>query len=742
MQPFTLPHFYMPYPARINPHLESARAHSKAWAYEMGILGSTDGAQGNPIWDERTFDAHDYALLCAYTHPDAPAPELDLITDWYVWVFFFDDHFLEIYKRTKDMSGAKAYLDRLPLFMPVGPSGAPQVPTNTVERALADLWARTAPLTSVAWRERFLESTKNLLLECMWELANIQENRVANPVEYIEMRRKVGGAPWSAGLVEIAVGAEVPAAVAATRPLEVLRDTFSDGVHLRNDLFSYQREVEDEGENANCVLVLERFLGVPTQKAADLTNEILTSRLQQFENTALAEVPALCVEHGLTPAQCLDVAKYVKGLQDWQSGGHEWHMRSSRYMNEGADRSAAVPDFLGAPRGLGTSALRIDLSPGALGLQRIKTFTHAPLQPVGRMKRPQIYMPFKLRLSPHLPAARRNCVAWARKMGMLDVVPGVFGSGIWDERKLNGFDYPLCAAGIHPDASAHELDLTSGWLTWGTYADDYFPLVFGTARDMAGAKIFNARLSSFMPLDCAGAPVPANPVESGLLDLWIRTASTMSMNARRTLRRNIETMTESWLWELMNQTQNRIPDPVDYIEMRRKTFGADLTMGLSKLSLGDVVPPGIFRTRTMRGLDNTTADCGGLINDLFSFRKEIEFEGELSNFVLVVQQFLECDAQRAMHVVNDLITARVEEFEHIVAAELPVVLDEFGLDKAAREALLGYVDKQRSYMTGVLNWHVMTIRYVDAELERHPIERALEGARGFGASALVPWHPP
>lgn len=733
MQPFTLPDFYMPHPARLNPHLEGARAHTKAWSYEMGIL--EENPQGKPIWTERDLDAHDYALLCAYTHPDAPAPELNLITDWYVWVFFFDDHFLEIYKRTKDMRGAKAYLDRLPLFMPVVPTGTPPEPTNVVERALADLWARTVPLTSVHWRERFLEATKNLMLECMWELANIQENRVANPVEYIEMRRKVGGAPWSAGLVEIAVGAEVPAAVAATRPLEVLRDTFSDGVHLRNDLFSYQREVEDEGENANCVLVLERFLGVPTQKAADLTNEILTSRLQQFENTALVEVPALCVEHGLTPAQAVDVAKYVKGLQDWQSGGHEWHMRSSRYMNENADKSAGVPDFPGTPTGLGTSAFRIRLTPAALGLQRIKTLTHAPFQPVGRTPLPKIHMPFKLRLSPHLAAARRNTAEWARKFAMLDVVPGVFGSGIWDERRFIGFDFPICAAGIHPDASPHELDLSSAWLTWGTYGDDYFPLVFGATRDMAGAKRFNARLSTFMPLDCAGAPVPENPVESGLLDLWIRTASPMSMNSRQSLRRSVETMTGSWLWELLNQTQNRIPDPVDYVEMRRKTFGADLTMGLSKLTLGDVVPAAVFRTRTMRGLDNTTADVGGWINDLYSYRKEIEFEGELSNFVLVAERFLECDAQRAKEVVNDLLTARVLEFEHIVATELPRILDEFDLDKAAREAVLGYVEKQRLYMAGVLNWHVVTSRYMDAELERHPIERAIEGARGFGASA-------
>jgi germacradienol/geosmin synthase len=132
MQPFELPEFYMPYPARLNPHLEGARAHSKAWAYEMGILGGKKEARNSAVWNEHDFDSHDYALLCAYTHPDAPGPELDLVTDWYVWVFFFDDDFLELFKRTKDMEGAKDYLTRLRLFMPIDPGGTPAVPQNPV----------------------------------------------------------------------------------------------------------------------------------------------------------------------------------------------------------------------------------------------------------------------------------------------------------------------------------------------------------------------------------------------------------------------------------------------------------------------------------------------------------------------------------------------------------------------------------------------------------------------------------
>ncbi len=737
MQPFKLPEFYMPWPARLNPNLEAARVHSKAWSYQIGILNSEEEAQGKAIWDERKFDAMDYALLCAYTHPDSLSSELDLVTDWYVWVFFFDDHFLEIYKRSQDMAGAKEYLHRLRAFMPVHPEGQPPIPTNPVERGLADLWSRTVPTASLDWRIRFSESTKNLLEESLWELANISQDRVANPIEYIEMRRKVGGAPWSANLVEHAVGAEIPAQIASTRPMNVLKDTFADGVHLRNDLFSYQREVEDEGENANCVLVFERFLNVGTQEAANLTNDLLTSRLHQFENTAITELPPLFEEHGLDPIARMKVLLYIKGLQDWQSGGHEWHMRSSRYMNEGSDNSATPTLLLGGPTGLGTSAAQIKLSPGALGLSRFKSFTFVPYQPVGPVTLPKFYMPFSTSLNRHLNAARRHSKEWAREMGMLDSLPGIPGAAIWDDHKFDVADVALCGALIHPNASGPELNLTACWLVWGTYADDYFPALYGYSRNMAGAKVFNARLSAFMPLDSSPIPVPTNPVERGLANIWSRTSGPMSATARGEFRRAIEDMTESWLWELANLIQNRIPDPIDYVEMRRKTFGSDLTMSLSRLAQGDEIPQDIYRTRPMRGLDNSAADFACLTNDIFSFQKEIEFEGELNNGVLVVQRFLNCDVPQAVEVVNNLMTSRARQFEHIVATELPVLFEDFDLNASAQEKLLRYVEKLQQWMCGVLKWHIAVDRYKEFELRNSSAPRRLNSRpTGIGTSAM------
>ncbi|AKH86496.1 Geosmin synthase [Streptomyces sp. CNQ-509] len=731
-QPFELPTFYLPWPARLNPHVEQARGHSRAWARGMGML------EGSGIWDTADLDAHDYALLCAYTHPECSADVLSLVTDWYVWVFFFDDHFVEAFKRDRDRAGAKAYLDRLPAFMPLEPHGADMPePRNPVEAGLADLWARTVPAMSADWRRRFARSTVNLLDESLWELANIDEGRVANPVEYVEMRRKVGGAPWSAGLVEYAAPAEVPDRVAASRPLLVLRDTFSDAVHLRNDLFSYQREVEEEGELSNGVLVMETFLGCDTQEAAEHVNDLLTSRVQQFEHTALTELPLLFAEEELTPDECARVVAYAKGLQDWQSGGHEWHLRSSRYMNEGA-AAAGPPALPYAPAGPGADVRGLFTATGAT---RLRPYTHVPYRRVGPSLVPELPMPYGLRLSPHLDAARIRTAGWARRMGFLQPQPGVPGSHVWDGPRLRGYDLPLCAAGLHPDADGEELDLSSRWLAWGTYGDDYYPAVFGRTGDLAGARASNDRLKLCMPL-ADGAPVapPANALERGLADLWRRTAGPMPPEERARFRATVDVMLDAWLWELSNRAQNRIPDPVDYIEMRRATFGSAMTMYLCRLRRGTAVPAEVYESGPVRALENSAVDYACLLNDLFSYQKEIEYEGDLHNGVLVVENFFGVGYPAAVRIVHDLVAGRMREFEHVVAAGLPVLYADLEASEEVRAAVAGYVRDLQNWMAGILNWHLHVRRYGAAELAEDACGPGLPGGApaGLGTAAARP----
>jgi germacradienol/geosmin synthase len=267
------------------------------------------------------------------------------------------------------------------------------------------------------------------------------------------------------------------------------------------------------------------------------------------------------------------------------------------------------------------------------------------------------------------------------------------------------------------------------WLAWGTYGDDVYPRWFG--RDLAGARACTDRLKQLMPV--AGPPpiAPANALERGLLDVWRRTVVPMATPARRTLRAAVEHMLDAWLWELDNHRQNRIPDPVDYIEMRRQTFGSDLTTALARLAHGRSLPPEIFRTRPIQSLENAAMDYAALMNDVFSYRKEIEFEGELHNAVLVVRNFLGVDTDRAFEVVLDLTTSRMKQFEHVLAEELPALSS--GLDEEGSAALQAYVDEFKDWMAGILNWHEGCHRYEDAAL-RYP-GPGFGAANGLGTSA-------
>jgi germacradienol/geosmin synthase len=129
-----------------------------------------------------------------------------------------------------------------------------------------------------------------------------------------------------------------------------------------------------------------------------------------------------------------------------------------------------------------------------------------------------------------------------------------------------------------------------------------------------------------MPLDGGPTPEPMNPLEAGLADLWQRMIEPMSMPARSEYRAAVTSMTESWSWELANLAENRAPDPIDYVEMRRRTFGADLWMNLARLNHLAVAPDEIYQNRVMHELVTAAHDYTCFTNDLFSYQKEIKFE--------------------------------------------------------------------------------------------------------------------
>lgn len=737
MHPYRIPPFYALYPARLNPHVEAAREHSRAWSEEMGIFDDT-GPDGAPVWSRRKYEAHDFPLLAAYTHPDCDERLMKLASDWYVWVFYFDDHFLEMFKRTRDRRAARDYLLGLRAFMPLDPEAQVPATAAPVERSLADLWRRTAPAMSRDWRERFLGYTRNLTDESLRELVSIAKDEVANPIDYLQMRRRAGGAEWSAGLVEAVIGAELPARVARTRPMRVITDAFADAAGMHNDVYSYQREVEEEGELDNGVLVMDTFLGCGPQRAAEVMRDVVGSRMRLIENTAVAELPALFAEHALDEEEKARVLRYVKGLQEWFSGTDEWHLQSGRYPGAA---STAAASGLPVPSGTGTAAVRAGAT-AALGARALAA-SHGPVPraPAEPVEAPEFTMPYPHRTNPRLEQVRAHVREWAGAMGMLSTP--VWGPGAFEDA-----DYGRFAALTHPRAGAEELELVGDWHVWGFYLDDMVVQEFKLRRDRAGARAYLEGLRAFLGPDPAAGPAPADPAQRGLADLWRRTAPLLGPTARAAFPDLVGGFVESWLWELANDAQHRVPDPIDYIEMRRRTAGTSFSLGLARLAAegegGDPLPEEFLAEDAVRALTESWADVGPLRNDILSFRKEMEEEGDVNNGVLVAQRFFGTSAQEGARMLAAAADARLEEFERAARQDVPALCAELELGRGAAARVERYMNDLRLWLAGDHEWSRATGRYraPAAPGSGGPaLRRLLGGPGGPGTAAARPPRP-
>lgn len=331
--------------------------------------------------------------------------------------------------------------------------------------------------------------------------------------------------------------------------------------------------------------------------------------------------------------------------------------------------------------------------------------------------------PYPPRRSPDLTRTRAHSTAWAHRMGLVAGPDPWFA--IWDEQDLADFDLPLFAALVHPEGRGDTLNLVADWYTWSWYLDDLLLERHKRTRDPLGARAFLDRLARI-----PGGATPSNPVEHALRDLWQRTAASPAWRAR--LAECLPNIADDALWEIDNLALGRIPDPADYLGMRRLAGGAHWAAQLAELVLELELPAAIRDSSAMRRLGEAFADVVDLHNDLLSYRRETEYEQEVSNAVVVHAAFLGEGVESATIRTGHLLTARLELFEHLCHTEIPALLTRH--DPTTAAITRRYLGGLRDWLAGDFQWHLETRRYRPESWQRKT-RSALGGPRGLGTSA-------
>ncbi|WP_394617765.1 hypothetical protein JNUCC0626_01325 [Lentzea sp. JNUCC 0626] len=333
-----LPAFDMPFSARLSPHVDKVRQHSKLWARDMGMLDGT-------LWTEAYYDQADFGSFTPLAHPTLGLDALVQISDTHVWAWYVADIFYDGYFRTRDLAGAKAFVTRMRSIM----DDPAQATWTVTERALADLLTR-APLD-----QRDRASLDEYFDAMLWEVHANAQGRVPDPVDFVEMRRRTIAADMSARLAAGPLIDQLPPELMANSTMQAMVDAFADITSLKADVVGYERFGPDTGLITNAVHVVRTFFDCELQQAVNMVADLVNARMKQFATSAADDLPYLADQYQLDSAQRIALKAYVEALKAWLAGELMWTQRTGRYEPY---PTPSVASFH-RPTGLGTAAVLV-----------------------------------------------------------------------------------------------------------------------------------------------------------------------------------------------------------------------------------------------------------------------------------------------------------------------------------------------------------------------------------------------
>lgn len=315
-----MPNVDCPFPYSVNPHAHRAREHLTVWTHSAGLIRSAPA--------RKRFERADFGRFAALVYPTAGPEELELMADWFAWLFLLDDQLDDgdFGRRPKRMAEVTGQMrDVL-----ANPPPAPGPPLAPVIGALSDLWRRTTAHATYVWRNRFVSHLAQCLATAtVWEARNRMCGSVPSEEAYIAHRRHTGAIYVCMDLIEIVEGVEVPPPIYDTPAFHTALDAACDVVCWVNDVYSLDKE-RSLGEVHNLVRVVQHHRRFDEPEAV---KEVCAAIAAQLELYLAAEDE---LRHGF-PGDMARLGPCLAGMRTWMRGNLDWSRQTQRYTSGHTD---------------------------------------------------------------------------------------------------------------------------------------------------------------------------------------------------------------------------------------------------------------------------------------------------------------------------------------------------------------------------------------------------------------------
>ncbi|WP_328947795.1 terpene cyclase [Streptomyces sp. NBC_00184] len=311
-----LPDIYCPFPQRTNPHVGHVREHLDTWTRNTGLV-HRDSARDR-------FEQADFGAFVGMVYPTADSKSLDLVADWFVWLFLVDDqlddgHLGRSPDRVRDVV---ALMQSVVEGTGTGTLANERLPAAVI--ALTDLWERTTPAAAAHWRRRFAwHLITYLTTATTWEAGNRADGVVPAEATYVEKRRHTGAIHVCMDLIEIVAGIEAPESVHNDPRFITALEASCNVVCWANDVYSYEKE-QVLGEIHNLVHLVRHHRGFGKQQALEHVCAEIATETERF----LAAEAELLAAH---PQLTWMLEPYLDGMRSWMRGNLDWSRQTPRY---------------------------------------------------------------------------------------------------------------------------------------------------------------------------------------------------------------------------------------------------------------------------------------------------------------------------------------------------------------------------------------------------------------------------
>jgi len=320
-----LPELYVPFPSAINEHADSVHQSTTEWLRRSLLLANET--------TYRRFCDIKIGRLAARFHPDVPLDALQLISDWYGWMFFWDDQRDETEIGKQPSLLAARNVSFLEILTGSGhPEGDP------LAHALRDLWERMlAKATTEAWMRRFVGSIEEHFASTVWEATNRSLGVTPDMDSYVRMRPVTGGLNIDTQFIEIAEHAYPSPRVWGDDTVRRIVLASNNAVCWANDIFSLEKEIR-RNDVHNLVLILQQEQDLTLQAALEHAIDIHNAEVRAFIDSA-------------SQLQQLDgpvddvLRRFVTILQTRMRAFVDWAHESGRYQS-----SVSIGPPTGGPR--------------------------------------------------------------------------------------------------------------------------------------------------------------------------------------------------------------------------------------------------------------------------------------------------------------------------------------------------------------------------------------------------------